>query len=212
MADGGRSGKWEVSLPRVTTVTTVILALHVGASPLVAQDPGETTRPVTDPVRAERNETTGATCYRHARWIVVERPLTESVGSDLFIRPHSTDRCDADSLPGDLVLRNEWAEYFGGLRGDVLLIDSGTGPDIRGLILVDLRGRRRIATLSYVDLEPGPDSATLGVWSGYELERPAPGCRPPVGGLGPGIDSLFVVDLATGAVRFGGRTRCAQRQ
>jgi hypothetical protein len=165
-----------------------------------------------DAVRTEPSTVPNATCYVHAWYIVVARELTDQVGSDLFVRPAATGRCDADSLPGDYVLRNEWAEYFAGLRGDVLFIDSGTGPDIRDLILVDLRARRRLLAMSYVDLDTGPDSLTVGVWSGYELEKPAPGCAMPEGGLLPGVDSLFIVQVRTGERRFGGRVRCAARQ
>ncbi len=66
--------------------------------------------------------------------------------------------------------------------------------------------------LSYVDLEPGPDSTVVGLWDGYELEQPLPNCPAPRGGLIAGVDSLFLLDVRTGRTRFGGRIRCAQRQ
>ncbi len=59
--------------------------------------------------------------------------------------------------------------------GDVLFLDSGTGPDMRTLILVDLVARQRLAELSYVELVPGPDSTAVGLWGGYELDEPMPG-------------------------------------
>jgi hypothetical protein len=193
------------------SILAPLLALGVGAGMLGAQVPAPPAR-LLDSVRAEPSTVSGVTCYVHARYIVVERNVPDGVGADLFVRARATDRCDADSLAGDFVLRNEWAEYFLGLRGDVLFIDSGTGPDLRELILVDLRARRRLLATQYVALEPGPDSLTVGVWKGYELAEPAAGCSAPQGGLLPGVDSLFVVQVATGALRFGGRTRCAVRQ
>src|SRR5207247_11060719 len=106
---------------------------------------------------------------------VVARRVME-VGSDLFIRPARSVRCDADSLPGDIVLRNRDAEYFLGLRGDVLFIDSGTGPDFRGLIVVDLRTQRRLLQTDYVgDVISGPDTFTVGVWYGYGVTARAAG-------------------------------------
>lgn len=165
-----------------------------------------------DAVEVDSGNVAGAKCYMSDRYIVVERPRKERLGSDFFVRPRESSRCEADSLPGDHVLRDEWAGYFSALHGDVLFIDSGTGPDIRYLILVDLATRRRLTELSYVDLVPGPDSVSVGVWDGYELEEPAPGCTTPPGGLIPGVDSLFFVDVRSGQKRYGGRTRCAQRQ
>ncbi len=151
-------------------------------------------------------------CYTGPRYIVVERQLEGSLGSDLFARASARGRCDADSLPGDLVHRNEWADYFSGVRGDVLVIDSGTGPDIREVTMLDLRSGLRLLHRSYLHLAPSADSLTIGLWDGYYLDKTGPGCPPPVGGLLPGVDSLFTVNLRTGDVRFAGRTRCAVRQ
>ena len=194
----------------VVVVSGIVLGF-LGTSTALAQQP-ETEARIVDPVELDSNSTSRTKCYRHARYIVVERELVDRVGADLFIRPRAAGRCDADSLAGDMVIRNEWAEYFAGLRGDVLILDSGTGPDIRGLIVIDLRTRRRLRETSYVELVAGPDTTSIGIWNGFYLDRPAPGCRPPIGGLEPGIDSLFTLDLRTGDVRYAGRTRCASRQ
>lgn len=165
-----------------------------------------------DPIEVDSSNAPGARCYMSARYIVVERQEMESVGSDFFIRPRETGRCDADSLQGDYVLRDEWAAYFSALHGDILLLDSGTGPDLRTLILLDLAERQRVAEVSYVELIPGPDSTAVGVWEGHYLDEPQPGCAMPPGGLSPGVDSLFFVALESGRKNFSGRTRCAQRQ
>ena len=160
-----------------------------------------------DAVTADKTDR--VVCYHHARYIVVQRRGKE-VGSDLFVRPATSGRCEPDSLPGDFVWRNKDAEYFLGLRGDVLFIDSGTGPDFRGLIVINLRTRRQLLHTDYVGTPiAGPDSFTIGVWRGSELPKLAPGC--PDTGMIPGIDSLFWIDLRSGVLRFGNRTRCAGR-
>jgi hypothetical protein len=165
-----------------------------------------------DPIEVRPGNVPGATCYVSPRYIVVECHREQQVGSDFFIRPSQSGRCDADSLSGDFVLRDEWAAYFSAVQGNVLFIDSGTGPDIRYLILVDMAEQRRLAEMSYVDLIPGPDSLTVGVWDGSELEEPLPGCEMPPGGLIPGVDSLFYLDVRSGKRWFSGELRCAQRQ
>ena len=180
----------------IAVLTLKAISVHAQASPF-------------DPVTRD-TVGRGITWYHHVRYIVVERPVME-VGSDLFIRPARSHRCDADSLPGDIVLRNQDAEYFLGLRGDLLFIDSGTGPDSRGLILMDLRTQRRLLQTDYVgDVVSGPDAFTVGVWHGYELTQPAGGCSKT--DMIPGVDSLFWIDLRSGGTRFAGRTRCAERQ
>ena len=165
-----------------------------------------------DPIEVDSSNVPAAMCYMSARYIVVERQEEKAVGSDFFIRPRETGRCDPDSLQGDFVLRDEWAAYFSALHGDVLLLDSGTGPDLRTLLIFDVAARQRLAELSYVELIPGPDSTVVGLWEGFYLDEPFPGCAMPPGGLIPGVDSLFFVDLRSGRKGFGGRTRCAQRQ
>ena len=86
----------------------------------------------------------------------------------------------------------------------------GTGPDFRGLIVINLRTRRQLLHTDYVGTPiAGPDSFTIGVWRGSELPKLAPGC--PDEGMIPGIDSLFWIDLRSGVLRFGNRTRCAGR-
>lgn len=195
----------------MSPVSCVLAAVCLATTVAQAQEPAPAGFPF-DPVQVDSSSVPGATCYMTARYIVVERQRKERVGSDFFVRPRDSGSCVADSLPGDYVLRDEWAAYFSALDGDVLFIDSGTGPDIRYLILVDVAAKRRLAELSYVDMVPGPDSTVVGLWDGYELEEPLPGCPTPPGGLIPGVDSLFFLDVRNGETRFSGRTRCAQRQ
>ena len=182
---------------------TVPVVLLLGRGPLSAQaDPFD--RVTTDSIAA------GVVCYHHARYIVVERRVME-VGSDLFVRLASSRRCDADSLPADFVWRNRDADYFLGLRGDMLLIDRGTGPDVRTLVVVNLRSRRELSTMSYVgSVVAGLDSFTVGVWQAYTLTKPASDC--PTTEMIPGVDSLVWLDPRSGVARFAKRTRCAERQ
>jgi hypothetical protein len=91
------------------------------------------------------------------------------------------------------------------------VLDSGTGPDLRELIVIDLRTRRRVFKGGYVELAAAPSSELLGLWQGYELKTPRPGC-PTTPGLGDGVDSLVWLDVRTGQTRFAGQVRCAYRQ
>jgi len=198
-------------LPSTLRALPALAALLLAAAVCEAQEPGPSSRFPFDRVEVDTTAA-DAVCYWTDRHIVVEHRPSEQVDADFFVRSRAAGSCAADSLPGDYVLRGEWAAYFAALSGNVLLLDSGTGPDIRYLILIDVGARQRLAELPYVDLEPGPDSTLIGLWNGYELENPLPGCPAPPGGLLPGVDSLFFLDIRTGRKRFAGRTRCAQRQ
>ncbi len=81
----------------------------------------------------------GGTCYAGARYVVVARDRAEEVGADLYIRPrgvlNAEPPCAADSVAGDIVFRtgdvvgrHPDAQYFLGLKGDLLLAGDGTGP------------------------------------------------------------------------------------
>ncbi len=183
----------------------VIGALAVIANP----SSGSAQQPLFDSAAVRHDGS--AMCHLYASYTVIVRERQDALGSDIFVRPPAQASCAADSLPGDYVFRNEWAEYFLGLRGDYLVLDSGTGPDLRGLIIIDLRTRRRVFQGSYVELEIAPSPELLGVWQGYELETPRAGCQT-TPGLVPGVDSLVWLDLRTGRTRFAGQVRCAQRQ
>jgi hypothetical protein len=182
---------------------TAPVVLLVGTAPLLGQ-----ANPF-DRVTPDR-PAPGVVCYHHAQYIVVERRVME-VGSDLFVRPAQSRRCDADSLPGDYVWRNQDADYFLGVRGELLFIDRGTGPDARTFLVVNLRTRRQLVQMDYVgSVIAGPDSLTVGIWQGYTLTKPAAGC--PATEMIPGVDSLFWLDVRSGVARFAKQTRCAERQ
>lgn len=168
--------------------------------------------PPFDSVRAvSHSSDPQVTCQVHARRNVVVHAVEGDPGSTLFVRGLGNRRCDAVSLAGDFVWRNRReADYFLGLRGDVLLIDNGTGAENRLLILIDLRTEQQLVELAYNEVDRVRDERSVRVWRGYSLERPLPGCDAPPGAAG--VDSLFAVDLSNGEVRFAGRTRCGIRE
>jgi hypothetical protein len=61
-------------------------------------------------------------------------------------------RCEYRPGPGDWEIPNDWAEYLLALEGHLLILDSGTGPDVRGLIVWDLRRRGIVHEAAYHDL------------------------------------------------------------
>lgn len=91
-------------------------------------------------------------CHDEGRYLVVAR-ATESVGTDFLIkrrvRGRSLPPCAYLPRPGDLEIPNERAEYFLGVQGDFLILDSGTAPEPRGLVIWNLETRTKVFTGLY---------------------------------------------------------------
>ncbi len=148
-------------------------------------------------------------CRRSGRWQIASRGFDDQVGTDLFIRPAASGSCATDSLPGDLVIRNQEADYFEATWEDRLFVDSGTGPDGRGLTLYELPSGRRLVGLTIAEgVFRSTEPHEILVWTQHDLRETAPGCTRRESMI-PVIDSLVRVDLRTGAVTRTGTTRCS---
>ena len=157
-------------------------------------------------------------CYLYPNYIVIawrDPNLNEPVA---IVRPrnpqHQSNQvnCSPDSLPGDFIVRNEWAEYFAGMWRDLLLIDSGTS-DIRSLMVYDVTLKSMVLSLDGVGETDGwIDDVTVRIWilSGTELPRSLCPDIPEV--LGVGVDSLFALNLRTLKLRNLGSWRCRSLQ
>jgi len=142
----------------------------------------------------------GVRCHRYDRYAVVEWESPDPEPVAIVRRSDQAESgiedCTRDSLPGDFVVRNEWAEYFYGLWEDVLFLDSGTGQ-IRSLILYDVPSRAQLLTLDAAgEMDGLVDSTTVKIWmlSGTGSRDLCPDI-PAV--LDVGIDSLFAFNLRT---------------
>lgn len=93
-----------------------------------------------------------AVCHDEGRYRVIARP-TDAVGTDFLVKRHLRGRslppCRYLPRPGDIEIPNEDAEYFLGLQGDFLVLDSGTAPEPRGLRIWDLAKRQKVYSGSY---------------------------------------------------------------
>ncbi len=178
---------------------------EVGAVPAIARRLG------FDSVRSVRSPE--GSCYMSTRYTVFQLSLHNSVGSDLFVRVAPQDSqlaCRPDSMPGDIVLRNRFADYFGGLKGDLLFINSTTGPG-DALSIYDLRERRFVFELRDYAIESWPDTMTVRLWRETNLVgREVAGICPDT--MQGGIDSLWELDLRTFTLAAVGKSRCAFRQ
>jgi len=92
-------------------------------------------------------------CVINDKYFVVEKALIDSVGSDILVKYKSTNNqkypCEYIVTDSDFEIKNEWAEYVLALENDHLILDSGTGPDPRGLIIYNLISQEKVFTDSY---------------------------------------------------------------
>ena len=164
-------------------------------------------------IAAPRVPALDGSCYVYEKYVVVAwgspdpQPVAlvrkRNVASDL-----ETVDCSPDSVPGDFVLRDEWAEYFMGMWRDLLFIDSGTG-NIRSLILYDVPTRQKVLELDGAGEMAGwIDEVTVRIWllSGADLPRSR--CPEIPETLAVGVDSLYALDLETFRLSPLGPWRC----
>ena len=164
-----------------------------------------------------RHQRPGATCWAGTRYVVVARDLADQVGEDLHVRPRGAltvePPCAADSLPGDIVFRtgdvvgrHPDAQYFLGLKGDLLLAGDGTGGRT-DLYVYDLQKRAKVLEVDGIDDTdlrwPGPTTLTVWVTKAHGEGAAAAGCPDTLPANPPQLDSLMSLDL--GALTLGSR-------
>ena len=156
-------------------------------------------------------------CHDEGRYRVIARP-TDSVGTDFLVKPvvrgRSIPACKYFPRAGDLEIRNENAEYFLGLQGDILILDSGTAPEPRGLVLWNLATRKKVYTGSYS--QPVKIDATgMSFWqeSGPATDATCPqAAQWRAQGLGAAVEAEVHLAFADLRVVPLGATRCSARQ
>lgn len=180
-------------------------------------------------------------CYANNSYVAVEKSLADSVGSNILIRYKSMDTktmvdaadsdtdtktlCDYsfDSTGNEFEIKNENAEYFLTFAGHFAVLDSGTAPEPRGLIVYDLNSKKKVFTDSYAKPVTA-SSSVLTYWrpsgsrdtkstTGAEAVIPTTQNCPELNtyisnGLGALILNKVSVDLETGNKALLGETKC----
>lgn len=156
-------------------------------------------------------------CHDNAQYRVVARP-TDAVGTDFLVQRKGPgdDRqaCSYAPRPGDLEIRNEDAEYFLALQGAKLLLDSGTAPEPRGLIIWDLDKRAKVYSGPY----SSPyriDRTGMTFWmpSGEATQDKCPQAALwRAQGLGAALETQARLTFADLKVVPGSAVRCSARQ
>lgn len=123
--------------------------------------------------------------------------------------------CNAQLQKGEFVIKNEGNNFFLALQGDLLILDSGTGPDYRDLKIWNLKSRTKGYTGQYLEiLEIRPESIAL--WRETSINASPKNC-PKLEewkgyGLAAAIDRLVELRFSDFEITETSRLRCSSRQ
>lgn len=158
-------------------------------------------------------------CVSNDKYFVVENALIDSVGSDILVKYKSTNdqkySCEYLASDSDFQIKNKWAEYVLALENNFLILDSGTGPPPRGLIVYDLISRKKVFTDSYSN-PIAINSDTVTYWSPVSTKPYETNCPKlseyTAEGLGAVIEARVVLTLSTLNKTEVGEYRCSATQ
>jgi hypothetical protein len=156
-------------------------------------------------------------CYPSPRYFLVEKDVEQGVGTDFLIKYKSNAKekfpCTYIVGSGDLEIKNEWAEYYAGLRGDLLILDSTTGPGPSGLTIWDLKKRKKVFEGSWSDAVIQDDSILYWTETGKATHENCPGLAELESqGLGAAIETRVLLQFSDFTITKTKETRCSPRQ
>lgn len=158
-------------------------------------------------------------CVSNTKYFVIESNLTDSVGANHLVKFKTSENQNFDCKyvveKGDFEIKNEWAEYALALENNFLILDSGTGPDPRGLVVYDLNLRKKIYEDSYsqpINIQ----NNIVDYWTGTTKPVTEQNCPEfkqwEEGGSGSAIDAHVSLNLSTLVKKELGEYRCSARQ
>ena len=162
-------------------------------------------------------ESNGIRCYASAEFCVIERDAEDGAGTDFLIKHKATagetPPCTYVSGKDDFEIKNEWAEYFAGLKGHLLILDSATGPGPSGLIIWDLKRRKKVFEGSWSDPVIRDDSILYWTETGEATPDQCPKLAEwESHGLGGAIETRVLLNLSDFSISRTKETRCMPRQ
>jgi hypothetical protein len=157
-------------------------------------------------------------CYESPNYLVVAKEVRSRTGTDFLIkyktRPDEKLSCNYVSGTNYFEIKNEWAEYFAGLKGDFLILDSTTGPGPSGLIIWDLIKQKKVYEATWADPEESENNS-LVYWmeTGEATDSNCPEFKDwKSNGLEAAIETKVILNLSSFMISKTPKTRCSPRQ
>jgi hypothetical protein len=164
------------------------------------------------------------TCRENSNYLVVAKATSEDLSSDILVKykdiEGQTLPCNYIAKESDYEMIGLEATYLMALADNFLVLDIGTGPDIRKLAVIDLRLRKEVYSDSYVSVFPDGGVSikenVLVYWTPTDEEANQSQCPQMQewrsGGLGARIDKQVTLDMNTLTVEDTGERRCDPKQ
>ena len=161
----------------------------------------------------------GVSCIDYEKYFVVTREIRNEVGSDTLVKfksaPDERVACEYVVRGQDLEIKNEFAESFMGLHGDLLFLDSSTGPGTSGMTIYSLLTRKKAFETSYLGpINLSGDNLTLWqVEKEYVTNAECPDAEKITQqGLDPTVERKRILNLQTFTFYDTQDTRCGTEQ
>ena len=158
-------------------------------------------------------------CFDSPKYFAIQKSLAPNVGSDILVK-YTTEAnqnlpCAYVLATSDFEIKNVDAEYFLAFTNNFLVLDKGTAPSPRGLVVYDLRSRKIAFTDSYKKpvVVAGDSITYLSQTSQKPTTQNCPNLNEYTSnGLGAVIMSKVTVDLLTLNKKELGVTECMATQ
>lgn len=162
---------------------------------------------------------TGVECYDSVHYFAIQESLTDANGSKILIKyktsPSTTFPCAYVVRSDDFEIKKVIAGYFLTFADNFLVLDIGTGPSYRKLIVYDLRSRKEIFTDTYEEPVTVTDDSIT--YLSYTQKKPTIHNCPKLkdytaNGFGAVIISKVTVNLSTVTKKDLGKQMCIATQ
>lgn len=156
-------------------------------------------------------------CEESSKYFVI---LASRFSVSDFLVKYKTDKdqvipCDYIVAEGDFEIKNQDATYFLALTDNFLLLDRGTAPPPRILIVYDLINREKVYTAKYSS-HPSISNDTITYWTPTDEKVTEDNC-PEINeflgrSLGAEIEAYVTLNLTDLTKEESGEYRCSARQ
>lgn len=158
-------------------------------------------------------------CVSNDKYFIIEDSLKDSTGANHLVKfktnPNQNFDCKYVVEKGDFEIKNEGADYILALENDFLIMDSGTGPDPRGLTVYNLNLRKKVYEDSYsqpVNIQ----NNVIDYWVGTKKTVTGENCpeskKWEEGGLGSVINTHVSLNFTTLIKKELGDYNCSSTQ
>lgn len=153
-------------------------------------------------------------CFRKDSVSIIIRDGTDNY-IDIIVAKSNyfNGKCIYDSVHAIFESKQNWETFYLDFKYPYLFLDSGTGPDPRGLTIIDVILQKTVLSTGYSDPIEFIDSSTISYWSERNDTEKCEECAKwAAQGLGCAIEDKVLYNFRTQTITTTKESRCASRQ